>query len=238
MTDANIHALNFEEFLNGLVRERGLTLKKISEVTGISVKHLSALASGEFKTLPSAPYFRGYLLKLGRVLEFDPAPWWIKFKEGGFVKDAGTHDAPPANRFIRPTYVKFMWIGALAFAGLTYGIVRLPAIMGKPEITVVFPAENPARATANVIELLGTLENGSDLYVNGEIAVVNSNHTWSQQALLQSGMNTFNIRAQKFLGGETTLVWEIFYDPPADVGSRDETQPVAASELRNDPTAR
>src|SRR3989344_6878521 len=153
MMDENIHTLHFEDFLNALIKQHGLTLKKISELTGISIKHLTALSSGEFGALPSSPYFRGYIMKLGSVLDFDPNIWWTKFKESGFVKDAGTHDAPPRNRFIRPAYVKFIWIGAAALLALIYLATRLPAIVGKPTITIISPATNQTRVTTNIVEL-------------------------------------------------------------------------------------
>ncbi len=223
MTEHDIHALHFEDFLNELIKEHGLTLKKLSELTGISIKHLEALSNGNFSNLPSSPYFRGYVMKLGQVLEFDPNTWWIKFKEGGFVKDAGTHDAPPANRFIRPAYVKFIWIGAATLLALIYVTTRLPAIIGKPAITVISPATNPAHVATNIIELTGNVQNGSDLSVNGEVVPTNPDGTWSQHVLLQSGMNTMEIRAKKFLGGETALIWEIFYEP---TGANSSTVPL------------
>ena len=62
---------DFPSFFNERLKERGLTLKRLSELSGISVKHLEALAAGQFDNLPPAPYLRGYLLKLGQVLGFD-----------------------------------------------------------------------------------------------------------------------------------------------------------------------
>ena len=105
-------------------------------------------------------------------------------------------------------------------------------------IAVAFPEMTPAHVATNIIEVRGILKNGNDLFVNGEAVPMDEGGAWNQAVLLQAGANMLDIRAQKFLGGETALVWEIFYEPPTAVGSRDETQPVAASELRNDPTAR
>jgi transcriptional regulator with XRE-family HTH domain len=213
MYDENIHTLHFEDFLNALIKQRGLTLKKLSELTGISIKHLAALTNGDFAHLPSSPYFRGYLMKLGTILEFDPNIWWTKFKEGGFVKDAGTHDAPARNRFIRPGYVKFLWTFGIALLVVLYAAFRFASIMGRPTITLNFPNDNPAYVATSTIDLVGTLKNGSDLYVNGESVSVNPDGAWKKSVLLQSGANSFEIRAKKFLGGETTVFEEIIYEP-------------------------
>ena len=42
----------FEQFLNERLKERGMTLKRLSELSGISQKHLEYLARGEFDHLP------------------------------------------------------------------------------------------------------------------------------------------------------------------------------------------
>lgn len=219
MQDENIHSLRFEQFFSGLLKEHGLTLKRLSEITGISVKHLEALVNGNFSGLPSSPYFHGYLNKLGGTLGFDASVWWAKFKEGGFVKDAGAQDSSPKNRFIEPQVKKILWIGAAAVALGLYFILRFTAIIGAPIVALTSPAINPAHASEATFDLAGTMKNGNDLYVNGERVEVSAGGAWTKAVLLTPGTNTVEIKAKKFLGGETKFLAAIVYDAPASTTS-------------------
>ena len=73
--------LDFSSFLNERLRDKGLTLKKLAETTGIALGHIQKLSEGDFFDLPPTPYLRGYLSRIGRVLDFDPEIWWQYFAQ-------------------------------------------------------------------------------------------------------------------------------------------------------------
>src|SRR6202012_5234309 len=73
----------FEQFFADKIKERGISLKKLSEATGIAPSHIESLLRGDFESMPSAPYFHGYLLHLGAALDFDGEEWWVKLKNDG-----------------------------------------------------------------------------------------------------------------------------------------------------------
>ena len=203
---------DFFSFFNGRIKERGLNLKKLSELSGISLKHLEALSYGDFAALPPAPYFRGYLVKLGSILDFDPELWWSKIKENESVK-YGLADRPPANRFIKPQFTKFIWAGAAGAALLIYFFIQLPRIFGTPGLRVIEPSKNPAVSTSSVVTLIGTVSGANELTLNGEAISVHQDGTWEKNALLEPGLNSLELRARKFLGGETKILEQIIYQP-------------------------
>ncbi|MEK9180028.1 MAG: helix-turn-helix domain-containing protein [Patescibacteria group bacterium] len=205
----------FEEFFSERVRERGFDLKKLSEASGIAVKHLEALASGNFQKLPAEPYFRGYLNRLGQLLGFDPEIWWKRFKEGGFVKSAGAADSMPKNRFMTKANMKILWGAFAALAIIIYLAIQLPGILGKPSITINFPQENPATVFTQELTLMGTVENASELRIEGEVVPIGEDGAWSKTVLLASspGPVPFKITAKKFLGSETSIIQQIIYQP-------------------------
>ncbi len=206
---------DFAQFLRGRIKERGLNLKKLSEVSGIATKHLEAIASGSFHNVPSVPYFRGYILRLGQILDFDGESWWAKLKEEtGSIKSSETEDAPSGNRFV---CVKNKKIVVLAIAAillivlfLGFGLAR---ISGKPVIKITSPIESPATVSASEVDIAGTLKNASELYINGELINPDTGGFWSKTVLLGAGTNSFEIRAKKFLGGETKIIEQIIYEP-------------------------
>jgi hypothetical protein len=212
----NMENLDFQYFFNEKIKERGLNLKKLSEMSGIALKHLENLSRGDFSRLPSEPYFRGYLIKLGQVLGFDPQEWWIKFRAGGFVKNSGANDLLAKNlrRSKKPSRRTAALLAILAIFLLYIGL-RFSKIFGKPEITITSPAQNPATVGMSKINLSGTAKNASNLYINGEAVTLSEDGSWSKTVLLQSGVNSLEVRAEKFLGGEAKIVEQIIYQPSA-----------------------
>src|ERR1700691_2497715 len=106
--------INFQTFFAAKVKDRGLSFKKLSEATGIAPTYLEAMAHGRFDDLPSAPYDRGYLVRLGKVLDFDGNEWWDKIRKDRVVSNPGPSDALPGNRSLLQSPAKFIWAGAAA----------------------------------------------------------------------------------------------------------------------------
>ena len=67
---------SFKEFLGEAMEIRGLTIERLSELTGISKRHLSAFIEGDFKKFPPLAYLRGYLMKISEVLRIDGEGTW------------------------------------------------------------------------------------------------------------------------------------------------------------------
>ncbi|MDE2018863.1 MAG: helix-turn-helix domain-containing protein [Patescibacteria group bacterium] len=208
--------LNFETFFRERVKEKGLSLKKLADLTGISQAHLENMARGDFESMPSAPYFHGYLVRLSKVLDFDAEEWWEEVKKEQIVKNSGPADALPRNRFVKKSPAKFIMLGAVAVLVFIYAAVQIPRSMGKPAIAITFPPQNPYAASSSMVTLEGTVKNADALYLNGDPVTINvSDHTWQKSVLLQNGMNTFDLVARKFLGGQTDITEQIIYQAPA-----------------------
>ena len=204
----------FEDFFAERMKQKGFTPKKLSDLTGILPRHLQDILRGDFAALPSAPYVRGYLLRLGEILEFDGEGWWQRIKAEGHVKNSGPTDALPSNRFIK-TFPMRRAIGVAIVAIIViYFAVQFPKIFGKPIIVLTDPSQNPATALENPITLHGTVKNADSLSINGDNVTLAGDGTWQKDVLLSNGSNTFEVTAKKFLGGTTQITEEIFYQAP------------------------
>jgi len=211
--------IGFGEFLAARLKEKGFTLKKLAEVTGITPVHLESMLREDFETLPSAPYLRGYLFRLGKTLEFSGDEWWTKIKNRDLVKNSGEADALPENRFIRKSPAKYVWAGIGALIVIIYLGFQFPRIFGKPLLALTFPNQNPYAATANTLMFTGTVRNADSLTLNGDAIIVNPDGTWQKGVLLDNGLNTFQITAKKFLGGETDITAQVVYQAPVSSSS-------------------
>ncbi|MEK7195464.1 MAG: helix-turn-helix domain-containing protein [Patescibacteria group bacterium] len=202
------------ELLQLKTRERGLNIKKLSDISGISGAHLESLLRGDFSKMPPAPYLYGYLKKLGDILGFDHGELWEELKRKEALKRSGKSDSLPKNRFERKIPIKVIAVFAVMLVMAVYFSSQKDRIFGKPIITVTYPDYNPVVAEKGEITMTGRLEGDGKLYVNGEAITVNGDGYWEKKIMLQNGINSFEISAKKTPGGETKLLKQILYNPP------------------------
>jgi cytoskeletal protein RodZ len=203
--------INFQTFFTAKLKERGVSLKKLSEATGIAPSHLDSMVHGKFDDLPSSPYLHGYILRLGKALDFDGDAWWEKIKKEGLVKDSGPTDALPSNRFLKKSPTKFIWIGVVIVLILLYLAFQLPIIFSKPKITITFPDQNPYTTSSSTLTIEGTTSGANSLALNGDVITIAPDGSWQKTVLLQNGPNSFDITANKLLGGGADVTEQIFY---------------------------
>ncbi len=197
------------------MREKGMSLKKLGDVSGIAPAHLEALLRGHPEELPPAPYLRGYLKRLGDILDFESEEWWVAFKQEAELARAGGTDHLPRNRFARQSAMRYLWLGGLVLLLLLYFGFRFTQVFGKPMLEVEFPPAEVTRTTEQAIVLRGEVKNGDELKINGEAVILMKDGSWQKEILLQSGLNSLEIKATKFLGGETSVLRQIIYEPMA-----------------------
>lgn len=210
---------DFSNFLKDKMRERNLTFKRLSELTGVSVRHLEALSSGNPDRLPSAPYLKGYLLRLGEVLGFDPDEAWREMKKLTDPKSSGESDEPAKNRFSREPIPRYTIAGIVVLLLLMYAGLRFYKISGMPSLIISSPQENMVVVGENSFLLAGSVSNASELAINSEQVQIQPDGSWQKTVSLQPGINTVEITAKKFLGREAKIIRQIVYQPaPASAG--------------------
>jgi len=203
-------------FLTEKITERGWSLRKVSEVTGISLGHLEHLLRGEFDELPASPYLHGYLTKLGEALNFDPEPWWRAIRASAasdIVARSGLGDTLPTNRFARVRAGKWAWLAIVLLIIVVYGALRFQSIFGLPTVTVLVPETDTISTTSQSVTLRGTLINGTDIKINGEPVPLADDSSWQKDVILSQGVNTFEFTAEKFLGRSRTVIRQVVYMP-------------------------
>lgn len=203
---------DFTNFLNARIGEKNLSIKRLSELTGISIKNIEGIFSGDPKRLPSSPYLKGYLLKLGEVLDFNSDEVWGQMRKFSADKSSGKMDELPKNRFSKKPIGKYLVIGIIAAILVIYFGFRFYAISGTPNLTISYPSENMIVIEANYISMHGKVTNSDKLTVNGEKVDVQSNGNWEKTITsLNTGINPVEITAKKFLGREIKVIRQIIY---------------------------
>lgn len=205
----------FTNLFNEKLREKGMTLKKLSEISGISLKHLENLCYGNFDELPPAPYVRSYILRLGQILDLDAQQWWEETQK--FLKSSSTSDAPPQNRFSGKSASVYRWIipTIIILVLATYFTFNFYKISGQARVVISSPAENPAITQNGTIIFSGRLISGNKILINNERISTDKDGYFSKEIVLQPGLNAVEITAKKFLGDETKTTRQVIYQPPA-----------------------
>ena len=201
----------FEQFFAEKIKDRNTSLKKLADATGIAPTYIESLLRGDFDNMPSAPYFHGYLVRLGDVLDFDGEEWWLRLKKEGVVRNSGQFDTLPSNRFLKKAPPRYLWAIGIALVILIYLAFQAPRIFGKPSLQISFPSANPYTTSSSTLTLNGMVGNADSLTLNGAVITIAKDGTWEQGVLLQNGLNTFDIIAKKFLGGSTEITEQILY---------------------------
>jgi hypothetical protein len=202
----------FTEFFNQRLKERGLTLKHLSDTTGIAIKHLESFGHGRFEHLPSAPYLRGYFMKLGPIMGFEPDEWWNRIKSEDSVHKSGARDRMPANRFSRIRGRALIWGGAAIVLILLYIGARFTTILGEPQLMLTAPAAAITSVAASDLAFQGMVRNGNTLAINGANVPLGQDGSFNTDVTLQPGPNTIELQAKKTLGRTVTLTRQIYYD--------------------------
>lgn len=192
---------------------KGLTLDKLSQMTGISERSLALILEEQFDKLPPAPYIRGYLLKIAETLNLDGQRLWQEYlKNNSEIRRSGKEDLLPSNRFaIQKVNRKVVAVSAAVLFILVYGISRLPFLFGQPELKITNLTESPTIVQDANFTVHGIINPADELRVNGEAVYPDKDGNFQKNILLQSGFNNIIFQTKKLLGKTYTVTKQIFY---------------------------
>ena len=218
---------DFVTFFSERVREKGLTLRRLSELSGIALKHLEALERGDAAKLPPAPYLRAYLIRIGKILDFDGEAYWKFLSESGLTSTSGPEDQLPKNRFAQKPLGRALWGGVFILLVLGYVGIRYSSIFGKPILVLRHPEGEWSTSREDRVIVRGAVTHGDRLFINGEEVRLTRDGGFEKIILLDPGLNTIEIAATKFLGKETRTFRRVVYEamPPTSPADATSTIP-------------
>jgi cytoskeletal protein RodZ len=205
---------SFQELFKELLDAKGITSQRLSELSGVPLHYIEALANGDKSRLPARAYVHGYLKKIGPHLGINWEELWEKYKQSQNLNSSGVHDRMPQNRFaIRKVNRGFLAAGLVFVVILLYFSFHLEDILGIPSLVLENPASQETITSQNIFTIQGTVSKGDKLTINGEDIVPDAEGRFSKEVLLDPGLNTFTIKAKRSLGGERTIMRRIIYKP-------------------------
>ena len=208
---------SLKELLREHIELKGLTPKKIADLTGIPDRYIEMLLQGDASKLPPSPYVHGYIAKLSGILNFDKDTMWRLYQKESSLTKSGRYDRLPNNRFavrgISRGWVitGFVIVTCALFAGYNiYGII-VP-----PELVITVPASDNSTVAQETILLQGKTNPAYVVTVNSSEVYVGKDGLFQKEIRLQEGINSIEFVVRKFLGKETHVVRNIVYIIPTN----------------------
>lgn len=206
------------ELIVEALKLRNLNTGKLSELTDISVNYLIALSNDDLTRLPSAPYVRGYLVKIADVLKIDANALLRAYKQEislQSLKTSGSSDKLPSNRYALNLLIKKTVIvsGIVFVLIIFYLIWQVSGFFGVSKIEITNPSVDGAIINNPTIRLSGEIRAGDKLIINDEEVLPEKNGRFEKDFSLQPGINTFEFKAKRFLGKETRIIRQVIYQP-------------------------
>lgn len=229
---------NLGELLAEIAGSRGVTAEKLSELTNIPKRYITALFENDIKNMPAAPYVRGYLTKIASILGIDSESLYEAYHRLN-LKTSGREDFLPKNRFALTKSRK----GLAALAGVLLivgylGSVRLNAALGIPSIDINLPAKVDDRdfleTRESVYAVEGKIDAKDSISINNEAIPTDESGLFFKEIALDKGLNTFEIRVKRFLGRETTIIRKVFYIVDEDQENTINTQQVEQAQSQTE----
>jgi hypothetical protein len=213
------------EIIVEALKLRNLSTGKLSELTEIPANYLIALSDDDLTRLPSAPYVRGYLVKIADVLKIDANALLRAYKQEislQSLKISGSSDKLPSNRYALNLLIKkTVIVSGIVFILIIFYLIwqtsgpeGMPsAFLGTPKIEIMNPPADGAIINNPTIKLSGEVSAGDKLIINGEEVLPEENGRFEKDFSLQPGINTFEFKAKRFLGKEIKTIRQVIYQP-------------------------
>jgi len=216
--------LKIGELLQTKRKEKGLTIKSVSDATKIPMKQIKALETGNYKIFASQVYLKGFLKNYSKFLDIDPVKALAIYRrEEEIKKDEPTikvgKEIKQNKPIITPARLVFL-ISAVAVIGiLVFIFSQISKVVQPPELSLTMPIELVAPNTSYLdvsepnITLKGKVEVGSKLFINGNEVTPNGLQEFQIDSYaLNPGNNEINILAESYYFSKSNqITLNIFY---------------------------
>ena len=199
-----------------ILKDKNITITKLSELTGISERFLESLVEEKYEKLPPSPYVRNYFFKIADALGLDGQKLWQEHQKNTQLKKSGLNDRLPLNRYRpKPLNKTIVFLSIVVVLLTGYFIFRYDFFLGKPALSLTGQLMNSSDLVIAepIIKIEGQVKSGDQLTINNEKVYVDEAGYFQKDFSLQTGLNIIQFRIKRFLGRETTITKQVLYLP-------------------------
>ncbi|PKL72101.1 hypothetical protein CVV26_03035 [Candidatus Kuenenbacteria bacterium HGW-Kuenenbacteria-1] len=187
--------------------EKKMDLSKIEEITGIQIKYLVALEKGDYHEIHGEIYLKNFLKTYAQVLNLNLEEIFNLYQtEQEILNKFNPNIFPEIKNKTRllfiPNIFKKSLIVIFLIILLCYIVFEVNNIISPPKLIIQEPIDN-LTISESIINVIGKTEINSNVMINEQEVLKNSDGSFNKTINLQAGLNSIKISAQKKHSRET-----------------------------------
>lgn len=213
------------------VREQlNFDLKTASILTQIKIKYLDSLEQGDWPSLPSDVYLRGFIKSIARVYGLNEDALIEQYeKEHGWTPLARPKRFETNSKFnLTPKTIIVLVSLLLGALGVIYVGSQINSVLAPPLLELSEPVSDVS-IQGNSLVIAGRAEIGSDVTINDQIVLTDKNGQFSESLILSSGVNVVEVKAKNKFNRVSSIVRHISAEPPQTATVDQPTSPVSVT---------
>ncbi|USN53488.1 MAG: helix-turn-helix domain-containing protein [Candidatus Nomurabacteria bacterium] len=200
--------------------EQGWEIFDVAESTHIAQKYIQALEEGAYGQLPGEVYIRNFLRQYANFLRVSPDDVISSYeKERGLVKHLLNKDKKFVQRHVdvkpvfTPRRLRILGFTTIVVVVLAYLVVQAWSIIRAPELVVDSP-EPQLTTIERTIKVGGMTEAESEVTINGQRVLIDTEGRFSELIDLHEGLNTIQVVAKKKRSQASTITRQVLVTIP------------------------
>lgn len=210
---------NLAEKLKSTREQKNLSILDVEIGTKIKARYLEAVESGDWLSLPSPVYTRGFVLAYAKYLNLDKREILDLFdtelkyqKSRGQTQLVYEKSLKDVKVLVTPKLLGYGLLGLFVLSMFTYIIYQVSIFAGSPNLQIVSPNNNTV-VEDDSVDIRGITDTDIFLTVNGEnVPVANDGH-FATNLKLHRGINIIKVQASGKPEKETSEVLTVEYKP-------------------------
>lgn len=194
-----------------------LSLVEAEIATKIRSKYLEALENDDYLNLPADAYTKGFVVRYAAFLglnENESLEFFL-FEKSKYKSDNSDFILPKKNLkefkfIITPKFFIPILAGLVVLATISYIIYQIYGFAAAPELSIASP-ENNAVVSEDLVQITGSVTEGSGVFVNGNTIQVSDDGKFSADYKLSKGANVITVLARNKANKEKSLTYTVEY---------------------------
>lgn len=197
-----------------------LTIDDVHKFIKIHQKYLSALETDDYSVFEGKVHAKGFLKMYSDFLELNTSEvmaLWRREYEAGFekLKEEKFFQIKPvetAKIAITPGLVLGSVAATLIILFFSYLFYQYKTFTGDPKLEIYYP-QNNISVTADILDVTGKTELDSEVFINNQKIILNTDGGFAASIKLKEGLNTLSIVAVNKLNKKSEEIRTIIYRP-------------------------
>jgi hypothetical protein len=202
-------------YLKRIREQLNLDIKTASILTQIKPRYLESLEAGDWDSLPSDVYTRGFIKSLGRVYNLDERVLVEQYE-----KEHGFNPKIPNQKKENKIKINFTPKTIIVLASLFIGVAavgyvgsQVRSVLAPPLLELSEPSGD-VTIQGNSLVVSGRAEIGADVTINEQVVMTDKNGQFNESLILSPGLNVIEIVAVNKFERESRLTRRISAELP------------------------